>query len=248
MNDYDPIGGHTKEEADAAYEALLRELHGEEESGGGFNHPPAVCVLAGQGPSTDGVCAAICCARLKNAIAARDGLGREAAENRAAASTMATGKAPAPYAPYISGVPDETTLAALARFGAELPETLTDISGKDVILVGFNDPARAPSGLAYARILEIIDCHALAGLTTKAPVHCNIQPVGAASTLICQLFSEYGISPEPGTAGLLCAGIVSATRLFTTPETAKADRLAAATLANACALDLSSLLPIPLFV
>ena len=33
-NDYDPEGGHTREEAEAAFDALYRELHGEENTEG----------------------------------------------------------------------------------------------------------------------------------------------------------------------------------------------------------------------
>ena len=67
INNYDPEGGHTKEEADTAYEELFKELHGEnpdEIKARSEN----VAVVGHRNPDTDSICSAIAYARLKNEI------------------------------------------------------------------------------------------------------------------------------------------------------------------------------------
>jgi len=69
-------------------------------------------------------------------------------------------------------------------------------------------------------------------------IEMRIQPIGATSTIVALMYEEFGAEVTPETAGLLCAGIVSETCLFTTPETSELDRLSAAALANIAGLDL----------
>lgn len=62
-NDYDPVGGHTKEEAEAAYAGLFEELHGVQEV-----RRERVAVVYSGDSDVDGKAAAVAYARLKNEI------------------------------------------------------------------------------------------------------------------------------------------------------------------------------------
>jgi inorganic pyrophosphatase/exopolyphosphatase len=230
LTDYDPIGGHTKEEADAEYDKLFRELHGcgaEEAPQPGF----AVYVLTPKNPGLDAVCAVVAYAGLRNAL--------EGAER---------------HIPVISGLADAQTSSLFARFGVALPQRIEDFidntceaaSGQlkpaEVIMVGHNDSASAFDGLNSCRILEIIDCHGLGGLITEYPLYCLIRPTGAVSTIIYKLYLESELVPDEALAKLLCAGIVSATDGFVTPETTRSDKISAAELAVRAGIDLEELL------
>jgi manganese-dependent inorganic pyrophosphatase len=106
-NDYDPVGGHTKEEADAAYDALFRELHG----GGGADGADAkrekIVVVGHKNPDTDSICAAIAYAWLKNALDPGN-----------------------TYIPCRAGRLNEETAFVLAHFGVDVPCLLEDVKAR----------------------------------------------------------------------------------------------------------------------
>jgi manganese-dependent inorganic pyrophosphatase len=128
MNDYDPVGGHTKEEADAAFEALFRELHGEEAGETSGNHPTdasgggsgasagdgtdggeedtrrRVYIVGHKNPDTDSICASIAYARLKN----------QTDPSRV-------------YLPKRAGTLNEETQFVLEAVGAKSPELVSDV-------------------------------------------------------------------------------------------------------------------------
>lgn len=64
-NDYDPIGGHTREEAEMAYTELFHALHGGKQEASGDETREQVFVIGHKAPDTDSICAAIAYARLK---------------------------------------------------------------------------------------------------------------------------------------------------------------------------------------
>ncbi|MDR1815572.1 MAG: putative manganese-dependent inorganic diphosphatase, partial [Clostridiales Family XIII bacterium] len=116
QNDYDPLGGHTKDEADAAYAALFRELHGSGESvdggaagvgGAGATGATArekVIVIGHKNPDTDSICAAIAYADLK---------GRLDPERD--------------YIPCRAGRVSDETAFVLAHFGVPVPALAEDV-------------------------------------------------------------------------------------------------------------------------
>ena len=247
-NDYDPIGGHTKEEADAAYAELYRELHGEGAAnediangpsaaqgmcGAGGGHREEIAVVGHIDPDTDSICSAIAYARLKNVIDP----DRE-------------------YIPYRAGTLDDETEYVLRKLGVALPELLaakgiaegyetekgvSQSCGTKVILVDHNERMQIPGGVDFMHdVIEIIDHHRLGKAETAAPVYVRCQPCGATCTIIYEMYSENGIIPDTQTAGLLCAGIISDTNLFRSENTGHEDRLACAALANIAGLDIEA--------
>lgn len=112
MNDYDPAGGHSKEDADVAYEALFRELHGDGRNGqaqvaGASACTDKVYVVGHKNPDTDSICAALGYAHLKNALV-RD----------------------AEFIPCRAGHISEETAFVLERFNVAPPEYLADIRAR----------------------------------------------------------------------------------------------------------------------
>ncbi|MDR1029042.1 MAG: DHH family phosphoesterase [Clostridiales Family XIII bacterium] len=209
---------HTKEESDAAYDALFRELHGvpdEDPRDGG--EMKKVVVIGSTHPSTDSACSAIVYARLKDRV-----------------------DSSASYKAYRAGPLNAETYYALHAFGNCALPYLRSIRNKNVILVDHNAKAEAAKGVEDATILEIIDHHALGGLETKTPVYFRSEPVGATSTIIFEMHKEWEVTPDRTDAGLLCSGILSATYMFRSPATTRADKFAAVELANRAGLDLEA--------
>lgn len=108
---------------------------------------------------------------------------------------------------------------------------------KQVILVDHNEASQSIPDLDQAEILEIIDHHRVANVTTAGPIYFRNVPVGCTSTIISQLFYEQGIRPSRVAAGLMCSAIISDTLLFRSPTTTDQDRLAVARLAPVAGID-----------
>ena len=238
FNDYDPVGGHTKEEADAAYAELFKEIHGRdlEEIEEEKKEKEKVAVVGHRNPDTDSICSAIAYAKLKN--------------------ETDPGYI---FTPYRIGQINDETAYVLKYFGIPEPELLEDIKAsvedgdheksqevrddaprRNIILVDHNEKAQAVSGIEEAKILEIIDHHRLACIETAEPVTFRSQPFGSTSTIVYEIYKEKGVVPDRATAGLLCAAIISDTLLFKSPTTTKVDKLTGTELAAIAGLDMEA--------
>ncbi len=113
------------------------------------------------------------------------------------------------------------------------------ISGekKRVILVDHNEKNQSVEGLGEAEILEIIDHHRVADVSTTSPIFFRNEPVGSTSTIVANIFFENGIRPSKKTAGLLAAAIISDTLLFKSPTSTNVDRVVLDRLARIANLD-----------
>ena len=217
-NDYDQIGGHTKEEADAAYAELFKELHGEDQEGFGALEAFSenVAVVGRRVPDTDSICSAIAYARLKNEI-----------------------DKTSVYIPYRAGDINDETRYALKYFGAAEPE-LFQAGAQKIVLVDHNGLTQMANGIMIKDVLEIIDHHRLEGVKTPRPVWVRCQPYGATCTIIYEMYQEQGVVPDSRTAGLLCAAIISDTERLKSETATRTDRLACAALANIAGLDIEA--------
>jgi manganese-dependent inorganic pyrophosphatase len=214
---YDPVGGHTREEADAAYEELFRELHGESDGGTQAKAKQQVYVVGAENSDTDSVCSAICYARLKNLT-----------------------DASAVYTAYAAGYINAETAFVLARFGVSIPELPEGERLERVILMGHSEWGQAAAGVEKTNIAEIISHHKIGDIETSKPIYFRNEPVGATSTIVYQMYGERGETIDTICAGLLCSGIISDTRLFRSPQTTRTDKLAAVALANIAGLDIEA--------
>ncbi|WP_297281977.1 putative manganese-dependent inorganic diphosphatase [uncultured Anaerococcus sp.] len=95
---------------------------------------------------------------------------------------------------------------------------------KKLILVDHNEKNQSIDDIDQAEILEIIDHHRVANISTTAPLFFRAEPVGSTATIISEMYLESGLRPSKQIAGLLCAAIISDTLLFRSPTTTDVDR------------------------
>ncbi len=96
-----------------------------------------------------------------------------------------------------------------------------------LILVDHNEPGQALGALEDAELLEILDHHRLGNMSTHSPIRFSVDVVGSTSTLVSERIEEAGLSAPPHIAGLLLAGLLSDTLIFTSPTSTDRDRYAA---------------------
>lgn len=101
-----------------------------------------------------------------------------------------------------------------------------------LILVDHNEPGQAIGAIEEAELIEILDHHRLGTTTTHVPIRFTIDVVGSTSTLVTERIEDSGLSAPPALAGLLLAGLLSDTLLFTSPTTTERDKRAAERLAR----------------
>ena len=95
---------------------------------------------------------------------------------------------------------------------------------KKLILVDHNEKNQSIDDIDQAEIVEIIDHHRVANISTTAPLFFRAEPVGSTATIISKMYFESGIRPSKEIAGILCAAIISDTLLFRSPTTTDTDR------------------------
>jgi len=95
-----------------------------------------------------------------------------------------------------------------------------------IILVDHNEADQALGALGEADLVEILDHHRLGNSPTRSPIRFTVDVVGSTSTLVSERIEEAGLSAPPEIAGLLLAGLIADTLLFTSPTTTERDRTA----------------------
>ena len=231
-NEYDPYGGHTKEEADAAYEDLFKELHGEGELGD-TKKPSSVYVIASSDQTIDSVCATVCFAHLLNMLNPGD--------NNVPCITSPMSLEISFVLAYFEKLlrnKNEDSVEKVKPIHIEMLNEANYDSNASIVLIGHNKPKVKLTNFNQEKITEIIDCHNLEGMETKQAVKVTILPFGSVSTIVSHIYREHFSTPNPYIAGLLCAGIISATRNFKSENTNQADRLEAVLLANSAGIDI----------
>lgn len=109
--------------------------------------------------------------------------------------------------------------------------TLLDDVRRSVILLDHNEASQAVNGIEEADVVEIIDHHRLAAITTLRPIRFFNDPVGATSTIIAMKFMESGLAPSKAVAGALLCGILSDTLSLRMSTTTHHDKKAVGFLA-----------------
>ena len=108
---------------------------------------------------------------------------------------------------------------------------------RPLILIDHNEFTQAVEGIDSADIIEIIDHHRLGAISTLKPVKFLNYPVGSTSTIITEKYRDAGITPPPGIAGMLLAGILSDTLVLRMSTTTQQDRDAIGYLAPIAGID-----------
>lgn len=95
---------------------------------------------------------------------------------------------------------------------------------KKIILVDHNERNQSIDDIDCAEIIQIVDHHRVANISTSSPIYFRNEPVGSTATIISKMFFENGIKPSREIAGLLCAAIISDTLLFRSPTSTETDK------------------------
>ena len=109
---------------------------------------------------------------------------------------------------------NKETKFALKMFNVTEPKLITDPSEADeVILVDHNEPAQSLN-FKNAKIVGLIDHHAISGFYTKDPINIITKPLGSTCTILYQLYKSNGIEIPYEIAGLIVSAIISDTLLL----------------------------------
>ncbi len=141
------------------------------------------------------------------------------------------------YIPCIQGKANPETALVLERFGASVPELMTDATGKQVALVDHSDLAQAPDNLSDGEVVAVVDHHKIGDVTTNNPIFFCAMPVGCTGTVLKILYDLEGVAIQPQVAGMMLAAILSDTVNFKSPTCTDADKKAVAELKGIAAVD-----------
>jgi manganese-dependent inorganic pyrophosphatase len=118
---------------------------------------------------------------------------------------------------------NKETKYALNKFNATEPQLIIDPSEADeVILVDHNEPSQSLN-FKNAKVVGLIDHHAISGFYTKDPINIITKPIGCTSTILYELYKSNGIEISYKIAGLIVSAIISDTLLLKSAITTQDD-------------------------
>lgn len=112
---------------------------------------------------------------------------------------------------------------------------------KNVVLVDHNEASQAAVGIKEANILEIVDHHRIADISTLAPIKFVNLPVGSTASIVTSEFENYKHKKVPikkPLAAALLSAILTDTIILNSPTTTAFDRRMAQDLAKITNLDI----------
>lgn len=108
--------------------------------------------------------------------------------------------------------------------GVATKSNLLRPSSIKLVLVDHNELSQAVPGAEQVEILEVIDHHRLGNFHTEAPIRFINQPLGSTCSIVATLYRQADLDPDPKTAALMLAGLLSDTVLLKSPTTTEVDR------------------------
>ena len=114
---------------------------------------------------------------------------------------------------------------------------ITTYEKRRVILVDHNDTLQAPPGIEKANIMEIVDHHRIADVTTSNPIKFLGLPIGSTATIISLEFEKHRVSIPSSIAEVLLSAIMTDTIMLKSPTTTHSDREQAEYLADIIGMD-----------
>ncbi len=173
----------------------------------------AVYVIGHKSPDTDSVTAAIAFAELQKML----GVDAE---------------------PCCQGELNPETKLVLEKFGFSEPQLMTDVAGKQYMLVDHSDIKQAPDNWDQGELLAVVDHQKIGDITTPNPIFFCAMPVGCTGTVLYKLFVDlYKKEIPANVAGLMMSAILSDTVLFKSATCTPADKEAAEALAKIAGID-----------
>ncbi len=105
--------------------------------------------------------------------------------------------------------------------------TRTDVAARPrrkVILVDHNETTQAAHGIEEAEVVEIIDHHRIADVSTAVPIQFLNLPVGSTATIISMEYRRHDIPIPQGIAAVLLSAIMTDTVILKSPTATIYDR------------------------
>ena len=134
---------------------------------------------------------------------------------------------------------NKETKFALEYFNISEPRLITDPTEADeVILVDHNDPAQSIK-FKQAKIVALIDHHAITDFYTKDPINIITKPIGCTCTILYQLYKSNNLEIPNKIQGLIASAIISDTLLLNSAITTQEDRDVIANLSASIPLNLN---------
>ena len=94
---------------------------------------------------------------------------------------------------------------------------------RKVILVDHNEVSQAAAGIEDAEVVEIIDHHRIADVSTIYPIKFLNMPVGSSATIVTLECQRYGIEPPAPIAAILLSAIMTDTVVLKSPTATSTD-------------------------
>ncbi len=179
----------------------------------------AIYIVGHKNPDTDSICSAIAMAYLWN-------------KWKEAGKVSSAIKVDEEAVPARQGDVNPETKFVLEKFGFEVPELVSDGSGKKVILVDHSEKAQTLDNIDKAEILAIVDHHKIGDVTTPNPILFVNLPVGCTATVLKLLFDYTEVEIPKNIAGILLSSILSDTVIFKSATTTGLDKKVAEELAK----------------
>ena len=103
---------------------------------------------------------------------------------------------------------------------------------RKIILVDHNETRQAALGIEEADVIEIVDHHRIADVTTANPIQFLNLPVGSTATIVTMEYRRFAVEIPEGIAALLLSAIMTDTVVLKSPTTTASDHEQAAYLAD----------------
>ena len=95
---------------------------------------------------------------------------------------------------------------------------------RKVVLVDHNELRQAANGIEEADVVEIIDHHRIADVSTANPIKFVNLPVGSSATIVALEFERHGIEIPKGIAAALLSAVMTDTVILKSPTTTWTDQ------------------------
>lgn len=121
--------------------------------------------------------------------------------------------------------------------------TRTDVASghkRKVILVDHNELRQAADGLEDAEVVEIVDHHRIADVSTANPIMFLNMPLGSTATIISMEYERHGVELTPEMAKVLLSALLTDTVILKSPTTTDVDRARAEVLAKKAGVEVVS--------
>ena len=129
------------------------------------------------------------------------------------------------YVPVRLGdMPAESSML-FSEYGIEPLELIDHVGeGDKVVLVDHNERGQAIGGLEDAEIVQIVDHHRIADISTASPIWFLNLPWGSTTSIITMLYSFYGVELDEAIAACLLSAILTDTVILKSPTACEKDR------------------------